>query len=194
MSMNGFYQPPLLMEASEVDPECSWNVDALHLRNCMIPLEVPVFQSITKLTVGNMDPMGYLLTPSGWLQVLENMPGLRILSLKHALTSVTLLPFEDVRREHSPAAEFVPLALIESIELETTPLLAQQLLNRLHVPLNCSVKLDLYLLHEDIEVSLNALCRDIEERYRTYRSNALAIASCFLLRGRCVASSWALIG
>ncbi len=96
------------------------------------------------------------------------MPGLRILSLKHALTSGTLLPFEDVRREHSPVAEIVPLALVESIELETTPLLAQQLLNRLHVPLNCSVKLDLYLLHEDIEVSLNALCRDIEERYRTY--------------------------
>ena len=163
-----FLPAPLLMEAAEVGQECSWNVDTLHLRNCMIPLQVPVFQSLTKLTVGNMDPMGYLFTPSGWLQVLENMPGLRILSLKHALTSVALLPFEDVRREQSPVAEFVSLALIEFIELETTLPLAQQLLDRLRVPLNCSVKLDLYLLHEDIEVSFSALCREIEERYGTY--------------------------
>lgn len=123
----------------------------------------------TKLTVNNMDPIGYLFTPNGWLQVLENMPRLCVLSLKHVFTSAALLPPQDSRREHRPITQFlVALPELESIELETTLPRAQQLMNRLFFPFDCCIKFNLDMFDDDVEASFDALCRDLGGHYRNY--------------------------
>lgn len=116
-----------------------------------------------------LDPISHLFTPSGWLQALENMPRLCVLSLRHVFTSAVLLSPQDPRREHRPITDsLVVLLELRSIELETTLPLGEQFMNRLCVPLDCSVKLTLDMFDDDIEASFNALCRDIQERYNTY--------------------------
>ena len=118
----------------------------LHLEKCVINFSSNVLSNLTELSVRNVAPMVLMSSsihshqlkavPSvaGWLRVLKNMPALRFLTLRNAISHFT---------EHEPLP-IVDLPHLALLTISTTFYLGISLIDHLNIPPICGIEFWLY--------------------------------------------------
>ena len=105
----------------------------LHLQRCLIDLTSSVLSNLTELSVLNVSKAG--LSIAEWLRVLKNIPALRSLALRKAISHLT---------EHEQPLPVVDLPHLALLTISTEFYLGISLIDHLNIPALCGIELWLY--------------------------------------------------
>ena len=105
----------------------------LHLQRCLIDLTSSVLSNLTELSVWDVSKAG--LSVAEWLRVLKNIPALRFLVLRKAISHLT---------EHELPLPVVDLLHLALLTISTEFYLGISLIDHLNIPALCGIELWLY--------------------------------------------------